>query len=135
MSGIRRVTGTLNYENWDFRLMGRRAMPVVGRLGIQRFVRSFQTAGNQTDASRGGWRPRRTSRRNPILVDTGRLFRSVKIRSQRYDRVMFGTTGVPYARYHNDGTERLPQREFIGDSQEFFKQIEKILDKNIKRLL
>jgi len=128
---FRKIKGNWNFNNFDFYEVGRKTMPVVGRIGLQRFVKSFQTGGGQTDASKGSWRPRKRSYTHPILVKSGRLMRSIKIRRQRHDRVVFGTTGVPYANYHNEGTNRLPKREFVGDSQELFRQIEKILDRNI----
>lgn len=57
---------------------------------------------------------RRTS---PILVRTGKLKRAVanSIRSQTFDRVQL-IVSVPYAEYHNEGTDKIPQRRIMGDS-------------------
>jgi phage gpG-like protein len=111
-------------------------MPIISRVGLQRWVSSFQRGGYMTNASKGGWRPRAGGRDpgRPILVDTFRLYRSVKTKRINAKRVVWGTN-VPYGGYHNDGTSKLPQREFMGDSDELFKDIENILDKTIIRLL
>lgn len=132
---IKKISGEFDFKKVTFYEFGRKTMPVVGRLGIQQFVTSFQTSGGQTDASLGGWKKRRDRSPHPILVKTGRLFRNVKIRSQRHDKVVFGTTGVPYAKYHNDGTSRLPKREFIGDSQKLFAKIDRVIYRNLKKML
>lgn len=64
-----------------------------------------------------------------ILVDTGRLQASV-VNPQHPDHVRelldngltFGTD-VPYGIFHQDGTPRLPQREFLGMTIETVDQI------------
>ena len=61
--------------------------------------------------------------------------RSIKIRRKTINSITIGTTGVPYARRHNEGLDNMPQREFIGDSDKLFKDIEKVIDKQILRNL
>jgi phage gpG-like protein len=68
------------------------------------------------------------ARTRAILVKSGRLRRAVanSIRETRFDRVRL-VVDVPYAEYHNDGTDKLPQRRFMGQSAELErKQILKI---------
>ena len=63
-----------------------------------------------------------------ILVDTGRLRRAVStsLKSVSYDKIVF-RVDVPYGEYHNEGTSKLPQRKFMGDSPKLRKmQISKI---------
>jgi phage gpG-like protein len=63
-----------------------------------------------------------------ILVDTGRLRRAVStsLKSVGYDKIVF-RVDVPYGVYHNEGTSKLPQRKFMGDSKKLRKmQISKI---------
>jgi phage gpG-like protein len=66
------------------------------------------------------WKPRKAkSKRNAgrkILVDTGRLRQSITVIERNAEMVKVGTN-VPYAEYHNKGTENLPQRQFIGISE------------------
>lgn len=55
-----------------------------------------------------GTRPKRNNR--PILVDTGRLRRSIRVINANSDTVVVGTS-VPYARAHNEGfTGKVTQR-------------------------
>lgn len=135
MNGIRRVRGDFKYRNFDFNKIGQRSMPVIARVGLQRWVSSFQKGGYATDASRSGWRPRKSNRSTkPLLIDTMRLFRSVRTKRVNARRVVWGSN-TPYAGYHNDGDSNMPQREFMGDSRELFKDIDRIISKNISKLL
>lgn len=49
------------------------------------------------------------------LFDTGNLFHSIQGYAVSPYIGAIGTD-VPYAQYHNDGTDKLPQREFLGFS-------------------
>lgn len=51
------------------------------------------------------------------LVKSGRLRRAVQdsVRQATMDEVRL-VVDVPYAAYHNEGTDKLPQRQFMGDS-------------------
>ena len=67
-------------------------------------------------------------RTRATLVKSGRLRRAVQncIREVRFDHIRL-VVEVPYAVYHNKGTDRLPQREFMGDSRTLRRmQVEKI---------
>ena len=76
-----------------------------------------------------------------ILIDTRRLIRSVTLESSA-DKVIeitdnslvFGTN-VPYARYHEEGTSRLPKRpvfELLGQHGRFLRRMEIALDKHFQ---
>lgn len=54
----------------------------------------------------------------PTLVKTGRLRRAVShsIRQKTFNTIKLAVD-VPYAQYHNEGTNRLPKRQFMGDSR------------------
>lgn len=56
-------------------------------------------------------------RTRATLVKTGRLRRAVSnsIRQASFDKVRL-VVAVPYAVYHNEGSEHLPQRKSMGDS-------------------
>lgn len=51
------------------------------------------------------------------LYDSGRLFRSLQLYSESPDSRAIGTD-VPYAEFHQWGTIHLPQRQFLGASDE-----------------
>lgn len=56
-------------------------------------------------------------RTKATLVKSGRLRRAVQdcIKEVTFERIRL-LIDVPYAKFHNDGTDKLPQRKFIGDS-------------------
>ena len=120
------------------------------------------------------WRPRKKFTRwgatprnkgRALLVDTGRLRRSIRIMSKTATSVTIGSD-VPYATTHNDGfrgeakqrvsphTRRLkkggtttvkahdrtiqqniPRRRFIGQSQYLTKQVERIISSEIMKAI
>lgn len=57
-------------------------------------------------------------RTRATLVQSGRLRREVNnsIRSATLDRIQL-TVSAPYALFNNEGTAKLPKRQFMGDSQ------------------
>lgn len=80
-------------------------------------------------------------RTKPILIDTGILRREVSLIAGRaeisYSKFNFNVklsiddTTVPYAEYLNDGTPKMPQRKFMGDSP----ALRKILKNRIERYM
>lgn len=58
----------------------------------------------------------RADRTRAILVQTGRLRRAIR-RAQPKSNTIDIVADVPYAETHNEGTDRVPQRRFIGNSQ------------------
>jgi phage gpG-like protein len=69
-----------------------------------------------------------------ILVRTGRLGRSIKV--DRVDRRGFSVIadarddkGRSYAGYHDEGTSRMPQRQFMGISDTNAERMARILNK------
>lgn len=80
-------------------------------------------------------------RTNPILVGTykgrsgGTLRRAVNnsIREQNWNTIRLGID-VEYAKYHNEGTDKLAKRQFMGDSKELRKQIKGKLELEIKNI-
>lgn len=72
------------------------------------------------------WPPRKsTKRRNPLLILTSLLIRSVGgqaesiYAAQPYELVLgVDGSGVKYAAIHNEGSERMPQREYLNVNEE-----------------
>lgn len=120
----------------------------------ERFVQQ-----NWIDSSVEAWRPRSRKRRGgkrrqrgAVLVDSGRLKRSIRVISVSKNKIVIGTD-VPYAQTHNDGVNTMvtvkshsrkrngktcqvreysrrmsmPQRRFLGDSQELSARLEKLI--------
>lgn len=119
------------------------------------------------DEGKEAWKKRKTRRRGgakrqkgAVLVDSGRLKRSIRIISVSKDRVVIGTD-VPYAEIHNEGFDgiqnvkahtrrtrngttkvraharhmRMPQRRFMGESATLNKRIELMITAEIIRAL
>lgn len=106
----------------------------VGKLAAEWFKTSFplsvnDNGGRKTNESAEGWEPRKKKYLYPALTKTGKLKKSIKAEKNVVK------TDVYYASFHNDGTDRLPQRQFIGDSKEMDnKMLKYITDKLTKYL-
>ncbi|MDR1865978.1 MAG: phage virion morphogenesis protein [Bacteroidales bacterium] len=132
------------------------------------FSKSRFVKQNWHDQSPEPWEKRRRDRRGgkkrqkgAVLVDSGRLKRSIRIVSISRERVVTGTD-VPYARIHNDGLDgavqvrkhnrrsrkgnvygvkahtrkvKMPRRRFLGDSAELARQLENLMADEIKNAI
>lgn len=144
------------------------AMPArVGTCAVnfskQRFVQQ-----NWHDTTPEPWKPRSRTRHGgerrqsgAILVDSGRLKRSIRVVSADSNRVIIGTD-VPYAEIHNEGLDgevsvrkhsrrsrkgrlhivkahkrrvHMPQRRFLGESQALATQLEELMIKELKNAI
>ncbi len=79
---------------------------------------------------------KKLSRRvKPILVGTGKLKREVNssIRQATFEEIRLGVD-LPYAGYINEGTEKMPQREFMGNSPILEKKIKDKIRKSISQI-
>ena len=75
-------------------------------------------------------------RKRGILIGSTRdLIDSMRhsIREVNWEQIVLGTD-VPYAAYHNEGTSRLPKRQFIGDSQELKEKINKQITEALNKV-
>lgn len=62
-----------------------------------------------------------------------KLRNSFRARREKLAVVFY--TYKPYAIYHNEGTEKLPKRQFMGESQQLNQQIQKKIEKTLNDLL
>ena len=117
----------------------KRDLPIeIGNMSKNHFLRGFEKGGGQTDQSIGGWAPRKTQGTGrALLVKTGALRADIKVRERSFNRIRISTASVPYGGYHNYGSGKLTQREFLGESSELdrmvIRKIESELDKLFKR--
>lgn len=106
----------------------------VGKLAAEWFKESFplsvnDNGGRKTDKSASGWERRKKNYLYPALTKTGKLKNSI------HSEKNVVKADVYYASYQNDGTNRLPQRQFIGDSRAMDdKMLKYITDKLTKYL-
>lgn len=112
----------------------------LGNIARNHFLEGFRKGGGKTDASIGGWAKRKTPRtargraRNTgraLLVKTGKTRADLKRRETSFRRIVVGIRSVPYARYHNTGTNRMPQREIVGRSRVLEKRLKNKIVKEI----
>lgn len=94
------------------------------------YKRSFTNQGFTNNAL-VRWAPRKKQQAWPILVKTGKLLNSIRILSRGKNYFIIGTD-LKYADYHNEGTNRLPQRQFIGESNTLAANLLAKLDRAIK---
>lgn len=105
---------------------------IIANDSVRFFLDGFNKQGF-TDSAFAGWKPRKgtQSGRNAtrkILVDTGALRRSVSnsVKTASWELIRFQVE-LPYAAYINKGTDKMPQRKFMGTSFQLRKEnVEKI---------
>ncbi len=80
------------------------------------------------------WAPIKNNDGRQPLVKTGRMRDSITVLGRSlYSRVV--GSNVPYAPYHNAGTDRLPQRKFIGNSKQLEKKNGLVIIGTLKRIV
>lgn len=74
--------------------------------------------------------------KKPILIQTGRLRRSVNesIRKTTWQEIILGID-TPYAVYHNEGTDKIPKRQFMGQSKELDEKVKNRIERTIKKII
>lgn len=125
-------------------IIAKRKIPLRLANDIQRhFLKGFRRGGGSTDASIGGWKPRKHSRSarerkrsvgRALLVRSGKMRSDIKKRKISFNKTIVGTRSIPYAGYINEGTSKMPKREFIGNSRVLERQIEQKLLKEFDKV-
>ena len=142
--GIKKVKGfNLNKRKTEF-ISAKTKLPLKLANDVQRhFLKGFRRGGGSTDASIGGWAKRKTSRSarerkrsvgRALLVRSGKLRSDIRKRKVSFRNVTVGTRSIPYAGFINDGTPRMEQREFIGDSRVLEKKIENRISNELDKI-
>lgn len=117
----------------------------IGNIAKRHFVDSFRNQGF-TDTTLDPWQVRKTkdksdrNRRNAdkpraILVKTGHLRNSIRVRVATFNLIEIGAYGVPYASFHNKGEGKLPKRQFIGRSRSLDMKIQRKINQEIKKII
>jgi hypothetical protein len=67
---------------------------------------------------------------------TGMLKRAVSnsLKEKTFEKIRFEVTDVDYAVYHNEGTDNITQRQFIGDTKELRDKQIAIIEKQLNRV-
>jgi len=114
----------------------------IGVEALKHFQQSFRDGGF-TDANFTAWKPRKTmnksDRRNPapraILVDSGVLKNSGRVKSADWSKVVVGFYGTEYGTYHNQGLGNNPKRQFIGKSVSLLRKVRNLIRDEISTIL
>ena len=119
--------------------LAKRNLPVqIGNIAKRHFLKGFRDGGF-TDEALEPWQARKRRDRNPkpraILVKSGHLRKSIRVRVANFNLIEIGAYGVPYAVFHNTGAGKMPKRKFIGQSATLSRNIMKRIDKEIKNIL
>lgn len=122
----------------------KRTLPrIAGEAAKNHFLIGFRKGGGQTDKSISGWKPRATARTpragrrsqgRALLVRSGALRADIAVRGACFNKVAINVVHIPYAAFHNRGTARMPQREFMGKSKALEQKIERIVRQELKRV-
>jgi phage gpG-like protein len=76
----------------------------------------------------------KSDRGRAILVLSGILRGSLRHDEPGNGRTV-ASTDVPYAEAHNEGTSKLPKRQFMGHSANLNREIEKYIDPRVKKIM
>lgn len=116
------------------------ALKITGQLAVRAVQRNFAA---QRDPQGKPWarlsaatiERRRNKKKSSIriLIDTGRLRNSINYQSDSKEARV--GTNVLYAPFHNFGTRRMPQREFMGVTSEDETGIVNALNAYVKRVV
>lgn len=125
-------------------LLTKRKIPLrIANTVQNHFLKGFDRGGGSTNTSVGGWKARKTSRSSrerkrsvgrALLVRSGKLRSDIRKKKISFRNITVGTNSIPYAGFLNDGTPRMVQREFIGESRVLDKKVEKILNQELDKL-
>ena len=108
----------------------------AGKKVMAHFEKNFDNQGAENEKGTfKRWKERSASNksRKPILKDTGKMRKSFKLKTKK-DQFSIKIM-VPYARFHQTGTDILPEREMLYHSEKIDDIIVKELDDVILKML
>lgn len=104
----------------------------VGVIAKNHYLLSWRNQGF-TDQTIDPWAQRkRADKGRAILVKSGALRASIRVRSATFDRIRVGSYGIPYARIHNRGEGPMPVRQFVGPSDSMNRKIKRQIGRELK---
>ncbi len=106
----------------------------IARKAENQFKDNFRLSGFLYD-SLELWQPRKKpDPGRAILVKSGRLKRGIRsLPGSNFTRIQIAND-VPYARYHNEGSNRLPQRKFMGNSRVLNVKIKQSIKTSLRKV-
>lgn len=114
-----------------------RSMILIGNEAKNFFVASFRKQGFD-DRNVQPWKPRKKEGKRKgraILVDSGDLRRSIVREPVNKTQLSVKiSTDLPYAKVHNEGTSKMPKRQFMGDSYKLNEMCKKIIVSQLDKI-
>lgn len=121
----------------QFRAFQKKIPRYASNLALKHFKDSFRDGGFY-DGYFKAWVPRKKADKNKryraLLVKSGALRRSLEIKEANFKQIRIGSYTTKYATVHNQGTNRIPKRQFIGKSKLLTRKIKKKIRQEIKKL-
>lgn len=121
--------------------MAKRLPVLMGNAMLNHTKKSFRDQGfTNTTLSpwaarkKGNAADRRTNRNRAILIDSGALRKSLRIRKSSFAETAVGSYGIPYASRHNRGLDGMTKRQFVGRSKMLNKRLERIAMREFKKV-
>ncbi|WP_443092811.1 phage virion morphogenesis protein [Chryseolinea sp. T2] len=100
----------------------------VGNEALRWFIDNFR---KQQSPEGQAWKSRKDGDGSrSLLVQSGRLRKSIRLTKVTSNGFRIGSS-VPYADYHNSGTRRTPQRQFLGRSAVLMRRLERMIKAKI----
>ena len=128
----------------DFKKMKNAVPKRIGNIALNHFLDSWENEAF-SDRSTGDnpWKKRekmtkadiRTGKNRKLLIQSGALIRSMKVRSASWSRVVVGSYGIIYASRHNQGLKGMKKRQFIGRSRILDQKILKLINNEMKKII
>ncbi len=118
------------------------SLPIlIGNAALNHSKKAFRDQGF-TDDSLTAWQKRKTSnqadrrttRSRAILIDSGALRRSLRVRKASFRETAIGSYGISYASRHNRGLSGMPKRRFVGRSKTLTRNLERIAMREFKKV-
>lgn len=124
-----------------FQALKRNLPAQIGNMAKNHFVNSFRVQGFD-DEGVDPWQvrttkdksDRRESTSRAILVKTGHLRRSIRVRVATFSNIEVGSYGVPYAKYHNSVDAKI-RRRFVARSRSLTRKIQRKINRDIKSVM
>lgn len=131
-----------NKINAKLNAMTKKLPKLLGNDMLNHSKEAFRNEGF-TDASLSPWKARKslnkadraTGRRRAILVDSGNLRRSGRVRKATFREIAAGYYGIAYASRHNRGLNGMPKRQFVGWGRQLNNKVRKRTRKEFKKAL
>jgi phage gpG-like protein len=113
-----------------------KSLAEVGQTYFQQNFQKSQWNGNAWAQRKAGYYANKM-RGKHLLVKTGNLRRALQNTIISYDwkKITWGIKGVDYAKYLNNGTSFMPQRQFIGINEELKAKIKKKIESEFNKIM